>query len=131
MEEIERKMLGQIGFYKNTATLVNLRPLGKKSKIAEELQKCLHHATYAEFVNWTSILRMVFLHPLRNKIIHTTMKTFLRQLQTRIPSIQIKGKMRESNIAYKPKQTQNENVIDFVTLESIVALGRLAPESPS
>lgn len=54
-------MLGQIGFYKNTATLVNLRPLGKKSKIAEELQNCLHRATYADFVNWTQILRRVFL----------------------------------------------------------------------
>ena len=57
----KRKMLGQIGFYKNTATLVNLRPLGKKSKIAEELQNCLHRATYADFVNWTQILRRVFL----------------------------------------------------------------------
>ena len=63
--------------------------------------------------------------------IHITIKTFFRQLQTRIPSIQIKGKMSESNIAFKPKQTQNENVIDFVALESIVASEFLAPESTS
>ena len=39
--------------------------------------------------------------------------------------------MSESNIAFKPKQTQNENVIDFVALESIVASEFLAPESTS
>lgn len=56
---VKRKVLGQIGFYKNTATLVNLRPLGTKSKIVEQLQISLNHASYVDFVNWTQILRRV------------------------------------------------------------------------
>ena len=94
---MKRKVLGQIGFYKNTATLVNLRPLGTKSKIVEQLQICLNHASYVDFVNWTQILR---------------------QLQANIPSIQVKGKMRESNLTQIPKNTQKELHDRFLNLSA-------------